>query len=52
MTEKRFKIEFDTVRYFCVIDTSKGEHGLIARLDTMTDAKAVVELCEIYEGLR
>ena len=47
---KRFAIVYDNQRYFCIVD-EKNEK-VIARLDTMRDAEAVLELIEIYEGLR
>lgn len=51
MTEnKRFTIRYDGYKYFCVYD--ELNERLVARLDTMSDAKAVLELIEIYNGLR
>jgi len=51
MTEnKRFEVQYDGFKYFCVVDVPNER--CVARLDTMGDAKAVVELIEIYEGLR
>lgn len=51
MTDKRFYVEYDGYRYFLVIDRELP-NTCVARLDTMLDAKAVVEICEMYEGLR
>ena len=43
---KKYTINFDGYKYFDVFD---GER-VIARMDTMNDAKAVVEILEIYAG--
>ena len=45
MTEKQFKIEFDTHRYFLVIDIVNER--CLARLDTMADARAWLEVYEM-----
>ena len=47
---KRFKVKFDGFKYFCVVDVPNER--VIARLDTKSDADGVLELVEIYEGLR
>ena len=51
MTEKRFIIQLDNLfEMFCVVDVPNER--VVARLDTKRDAEAVVELLEIFEGLR
>ena len=42
MTNERYQIQYDGVRYFVIIDTER--ESLIARLDTMLDAKAFLEM--------
>lgn len=46
MTEKRFDIQFDGVKYFCVVDVP-NERG-VGRFDTIGDAKGYLELYEYY----
>ncbi len=45
MSEKQFKIEFDGHRYFLVID--EVNERCLARLDTMADARAWLEVYEM-----
>lgn len=47
---KRFEVQYDGFKYFCVVDVPNER--VIARLDTKSDADGVLELVEIYEGLR
>ena len=46
MTAKRFDIQFDGVKYFCVVDVP-NERG-VGRFDTIGDAKGYLELYEYY----
>ena len=46
MTEKRFTIEFDSVRYFVVVNTENER--CVGRFDTMADAKGYLELYEYF----
>lgn len=50
MTEKRFDIQFDGVRYFCVVDVPNER--CVGRFDTMSDAKGYLELYEYYIELQ
>ena len=47
MTEnKQYTINFDGYKYFNITHDER----VIARMDTMNDAKALVEILEIYAG--
>ena len=45
MGEKQFTIEYDGYRYFVVVDNENEK--VIARMDTMLDAKAFLEMYQM-----